>query len=362
MPFRVKFAIGFLLLSIQCFAQRNETDSLESLVRSVSPDTTKVWLLNNLVTSLREKDNNKALRFAQQAKQLAELLSYKKGLAQALENLGWILFRQGDYSKSFQLSTQALRISEDLQDKSAIARCLINIAAINYEQKQYTLAIENFKKAYQVAKMVDDHRTMARSLNNIAFTFLRSARQLDSAYAYARESFAVSKRIGDPYMIGFSTHTLGDIDLESGNAKLALKNFNDCLIIAEQHHINFLKVSSLYRLGRAYKILKQPGKTVAHLHENIDIAKKYGFKDELERSYKLLSETYFDQGDLNKAYEYQSMYLAVHDSLYDQRNSEQMALMQASFESELKETQIELLTKDAALKANEIKSQKVWLY
>src|SRR5687767_4293978 len=106
-----------------CFAQKSEIDSLESLVTSVPSDTNKVWLLNRLVGALREKDNNRALTFAQQAKDLAELLNDKKGLSQALENLGWILYRNADYSKSLDISTQALKVSEEIGDKAAIARC-----------------------------------------------------------------------------------------------------------------------------------------------------------------------------------------------------------------------------------------------
>ena len=63
-----------------------------------------------------------------------------------------------------------------------------------------------------------------------------------------------------------------------------------------------------------------------------------------------------------KAYEYQSRYLQLHDSLYDQRNSEHLAVMQARFEAPLKEAEIELLKKDTQIKQQEINSQKIWMY
>src|SRR4051812_27433849 len=101
MPSRVLLFLLLCLSSFSVFPQKNTSDSLETLVKSVPSDTTKVWLLNKLVSTLRDKDNNKAFTYATQAKDLAELLSYKNGLSLALENLGWVLYRRGDFTKSF---------------------------------------------------------------------------------------------------------------------------------------------------------------------------------------------------------------------------------------------------------------------
>ena len=96
----------FLTVSL-CYAQQHYVDSLENLIKTTPNDTNKVWTLNRLVTALREGDNNKALMYAEQAKALAELLNHQRGLAWALENLGWIFYRKGDDSKAFQLATEA---------------------------------------------------------------------------------------------------------------------------------------------------------------------------------------------------------------------------------------------------------------
>jgi two-component system sensor histidine kinase/response regulator len=361
MPFRVSIFLLLTLLPAISFAQKNEADSLESLVKIVPDDTNKVWLLNKLVFSLRDKDNNRALVFAVQAKDLSELLAYKKGQAQSLENLGWILYRKGDFSKSFEISTQALKISEELQDQQAIARCMINIAAINYEQKLYKAAIENFKKACYVSELIHDNRTVARSLNNISFAFL-GMKEIDSAEVYVSKALKLGELVKDVYMVAFSKRTLGDICLLRENTADALKYFNDCLAVSDLHANTFLKVSTLHRLGKTYYMMGQNDKAIKYLTQNIDIAGQFGFKEELERTYKLISEIYFKKKNINQAFIYQSKFVTLHDSLYNQRNSEQIAIMQTRFDSEIKQAQIELLTKNAELKEEEIKSQGVWMY
>jgi signal transduction histidine kinase len=92
------------------------------------------------------------------------------------------------------------------------------------------------------------------------------------------------------------------------------------------------------------------------------VAKQFGYSDELELALKLASEVYTAKKEVDNAYEYQSRYVRLHDSLFDQRNSQHLALMQAKFESQLKEAEIELLKKDTQIKQHEINTQQVWMY
>lgn len=355
--------IGAFLLSqaLFCYSQKSQIDSLENLIKTTPNDTTKVWLLNRLVTTLREGDNNKALIYGHKAKELAELLNYERGLGWALENLGWLSYRKGDHSAAFQLSTRALEISEKFRDYSAIARCLNSIAAIYYEQKQYDAAIANFNKGLQAARQIDDKLSIARSLNNIAYTMLYVDRE-DSAMIYAERGLRASQEIGSAYLEGFAYRTMGDIDVRNKRINEALEKFWKTLILADKVQNKFLKVSTLHRVGNSFIQLNKPDSALKYLTENIQMTTRFGYNDELEIAFKLMSEAYAQKNSLAKAFEYQSRYVHLHDSLYDQRNSEQVALMQARFESQLKEAEIELLKKDTQIKQQEINSQQIWMY
>ncbi len=212
MILRALTVITLTLLSTISYAQmvRTEVDSLENLVKTVPADTTRVWLLNKLVGSLREYDNRRALRYAQEARELAQVINYTSGLALALEHLGWINYRLGDYSAAFETSTEALRLSEELKDPAAVVRCLNTIAAVNGEQGQFDLSISNFQKAYRVALQAGNAFLMARSLNNVAYTYFRTGR-VDSARHYAKQALDAGERSHNNYVIGFAWRTLGDV-------------------------------------------------------------------------------------------------------------------------------------------------------
>lgn len=351
----------FLFISIVCFSQQSQTDSLENLVKTAPSDTTKVWLLNRLVTNLREGDNNKALIYALQARALAQALNYDRGLGWASENLGWLYYRKGDYSKAFELATEALKISETYHDDSAIARCLNSIAAINYEQKQFGVAITNFRRALQAGNRSHDYTSIARSLNNIAHTMLH-INDLDSAKIYAERAVKASEIASNYYLKGYAYRTLGDIDLKHKDFNAALQKFNQAVLLADKKGNKFLKISTLHRIGNTYFLLNQPDEALKHLLENIQLSKQYGYSDELEVTLKLAADVYASEKSIANAYAYQSEYVHLHDSLYNQRNTEYLALMQTRFESQLKEAEIALLKKDTQLKQQELNSQQVWMY
>jgi two-component system sensor histidine kinase/response regulator len=355
--------ISAFLLSgtLFCYSQQNKIDSLENLVKTTPNDTTKVWLLNRLVTTLREGDNNKALMYGYQAKELAELLNYQRGLAWALENLGWLSYRKGDQSAAFQMSTEALKISESFGDYPAIAKCLNSIAAIYYEQNQYDAALINFNKALLAARRMNNLVLIARSLNNIALTMFQ-LNQNDSALIYAERGLRASQRAGSTYLVGYACRTLGDIDARNNKLHSALEKFRDAILLAERVQNKFLKVSTLHRMGKAYILLNQPDTALRYLLQNIQLASQYGYSDEHEIALRLASEAYALKNAIAKAFEFQSQYVQVHDSLYAQRNSEHLALMQTRFESQLKEAEIELLKKDRQIKQQEINSQQIWMY
>jgi two-component system sensor histidine kinase/response regulator len=362
MPFRV--IIGFCLSIALCnsvLAQQNKIDSLESLIKSLPSDTTRVWLLNTLVTSLREKDNNKALLYAEQAKNLAELLSYEKGLSIALENFGWVLYRRGDYTKSFDVTVQALKVYEQLKDRAGMARCLISVAAINYEQKQYNESIANFRKAFRLGELLNDRKTMARCLNNLAYGYVE-LHKTDSAMHYAEQALLISQQINEDYLTAFAKRTIGDVFLLRRDYEKALENFQACWNLSVKRDNTFLKVSTLHRMGNLNYQTGNYQQALDYLYQNLALAKKFGYKDELEQTYKLITETYKAKKDIPKALAFQTIYLSLHDSLADQRQSDRIALMQTRFNSEMNEAKIELLTKEAQLKEEEIIGQKVWLY
>jgi signal transduction histidine kinase len=342
-------------------AQQHYADSLLQILATSPNDTTKVMLLNDLVLSLRDKDPNAALDYALDASALAKELDFQKGLGSILQNLGWIYYRKGDFTDALENSLEALEINRQFNDSTVVANCLNNIGAIQYERKQFASAISYFKRGYILSRMLNDNAIMSRSLNNISFSYL-ALKQLDSAEYFVRLAIEEGDKARDRFKTGFSDRILGDIYFEKGEYSLALETYLECLNGARQRDQNSLIASTLHRVARAYLKLKQPDKALTYLLENAEKTRKLGYKDELEKTYALLIDAYVQKNDIRRAFESQSQYIAIHDSLFNENNSQQLAQMESRYEDAIKEARIELLTKDKELQEEEIWLQRITIY
>ncbi len=354
------YFLGFLFITffgVQLFAQA----TLEERVKQLPDDTVKVVYIRKLIDSLRERSNRQALHFALLGKQLSEQLQYKRGIAYMLESIGWMHYRNNDFSKALEVTTEALKVAKEAGENSVVAKCLISIAAIYYEQKKFDLAIVNFKDAAAISHKIKDFKTYGRSIGNIGFTFIQLD-QYDSALHYSLRCYRLGKEIHEHYIEGFACRNLGEIALAQHKFEEAIQHYRNGLMLASESKNNYLKISILYRLGRAYNDSKKQEIAIPLLKEAVQIGKQHGYRDDLENSLKALSDSYVQLNNYAAAFGYQKEYMALHDSIVNQKKTEQLIIAQTKFDSELKQAQIELLTKDAAMQQEDYNQQKVLTY
>jgi two-component system, sensor histidine kinase and response regulator len=353
------FVFVFVCMSLATARAQTPFDSLMNLADKAAHDTLRIFFMNEASVAIRETDNEQALNLATQANRKAQQLGYKRGVAMTLANIGWIYYRNGIFSQALDASNQALKIDRELGDKKEIVNSLNNIGAINFEQRRYENSLQSFKEALQLATQQGNRLGISRSLNNIAFCYLRLGK-LDSAKYYTRQ--AQDGNLNDFFRTSFSFRMLGDISFEEKNFGEALKHYETCLTNAMQQNNNFLRVSTQYRIGKALIRLGQIDRAISLLTQNILLAKKFKYPSELESTYLVLSDAYKAKGDLTAAMEYQTRHYQLKDSLSEQRRGAVTQSIQSRYDSEIKNAQIELLTKDAVIKENELRAQRLLMY
>ena len=325
-------------------------------------DTTQVKVLNELSFSLRESDPDMSLQYSSQAYQLSRKLNFKSGMGRAMGNSGWIYYRKGDFVKSLKDSYEALKLSENNNDLEEVARSLNNIGAVSYEQNQYERALEHFKRAFVVSNQIQDTLTAIRSLNNIAYSYLTAGLSIDSAIVYNQQAHEMSLKTNNPYLIAFTYRLNGDIYERKQEYERALVEYTHSVKYSEQAGIHTMRIASMHRIAKVFVALGRNDEAIKILNKNINEANLFGYRDELERSYKIIAQAYKAIGNSAQAYDYLQKHLMLHDSIYNQQNSSKLASMRNHFDTDMKEAQIELLTKESALHQEEITRQRIQLY
>lgn len=348
------FLIVVFLISEVATAQTIESaDSLKRLLNRPD-DSLKVDILNQLVIHLREGDNIEAMHYSMQASDLAQKLNYKRGMAGALGNIGWIYYRRGDFPLALDQTTKSLAISETLNDYDELGRGLNNLASIYVEQKEYDKALTTFLQALAWGVKTKNQYTIGRSYNNIAYVLFLT-NQLDSARHYAEVGMVATQG----YSAGFAWRTLGDIYEKQNKIAAAEKNYLNSIAVADSNNNYTLRVSTAHRLGKMYLSHGQSAKAERVLLANENLCAKFHFRNELVNTYKLLAILYKGNSAFGKAAAYYEKFIALNDSLYNETTARQLAIQEDKYKSQLQESKINFLTKESALKDSQIKTQQI---
>ena len=104
-------------------------------------------MLNKTANKLYRVNNDKALRYTEEARGLANKLGFAKGKAESLRLMGIYYNLKSDYPKAMEYYQKSLNIREDIEDKHGIADCLISIGIILRKNGNYPQALENYQKS-----------------------------------------------------------------------------------------------------------------------------------------------------------------------------------------------------------------------
>jgi adenylate cyclase len=390
------FALILIALCIPGFSQTQQTDSLKSLLKTAREDTLKVNTLIALSGKLLSSDSDDAIRYANEAKALADKIGFKRGQAYALKSIGMVYYKHADYIAALPFWQQSLNTFRSLGDRKGIANMLNNLGAVNFNGGDDEKAIEYYLESLKMAEEIGDTLRIATALVNIGAVYNNKVETYDRALQYYLKALPLSELLKDDDAIGTTSVNIGEIYLAREDYNSALKYFERSLKAYEKSNGNI--PYAMYNIGRVYTHRKEYERAIefqqkayaiavtmkrklemsqaslgladAHMQQgnNIaaiavynraqDIAKEGGFRYVLKAAYEGLAESYNRVSDYKNAYKYQTLYTAIKDTLYNAAMDKRIQAVTLNFDLEKKQVEVNLLTKDKALQDLELERQK----
>ena len=376
------------------FAQNPVADSLARIISNGKDDTAKVNALIQVFKYVRDSAEL-ATEYSLRARDLAQKLGYKKGLAYALKNLGLIQYDQGSYKTTITYWEQSLSIFQSIGDELGEANVLNNIGAFYADQGDDENALKNLLRSLQISEKLGDKVRIAEVLVNIGRTYGVKENTRDKAFHYLLQALPLCEELGKTSLTGIVTVNLGELYLserkvdsslyyfnkslklvmgtpdeaytqmsigkvyiKKGNYQEAINSFNQAIAICKKYDNKLDMASSLIPLGDAYFQTGQLKAAMAIYNEAQDLAIEVGANPQLKDAYLGLALSFAKSGDFPKAYKYQTLFSNIKDTLYKVATAHSVKDLQYSFDIEKKQTQIDLLFKDKALADLDLRRQK----
>lgn len=360
---KIKYILIYFLIvgsQILC-AQQSDTycDSLLEIVKSAKEDTVKIAALNKIGRhSIRLCMYENAIKYAEQAKEIAVKLNNQKDVGNSFNIIGDASWYKGNYVAAFNNYFRALRVFEKTGDKFEIANCNRNIGWIYLNQKEYDKALACFKKTLIFSRELNKKEFVGMICCDIGNLYSET-KNYTKSLEYYQYSLKICTEIGDKHNIGILTNNIGSIYDLRGNYKSALYHYIKGREIAKEGNYILSIAYSNYNIGNIYA--KQGNFEAAsdYFEQSLKLDREIGHKEGIKSVYYSMSELNVKKNDYKKALEYHKLFLSIKDSMLNEQSANQITEMNTRYESTKKEKDIQLLTKDKRLQQAEISRQKL---
>lgn len=254
--------------------------------------------------------------FIYRALSITEKDGLKPMTATLYNDLTWIYKEQSNFLLALEFAQRSQLLYEEMNDQRGIASCHNVRGLIFLLQNKIKESIEEHTKALVIRQKINHLGGISASLYNMSLAY-ETLGMLDKALELQLEALAIDKTIGDKLSLGISYNGLGALYIKLG------------------------KLSEAERaLDEVNLIVKETGSRL------------------LLKNYYINYADYSDaKGDYKTASELRKKHQILSDSLYSESNSMKLAEMQALYQVERKEQEIEMLSKERALQANELALQ-----
>lgn len=389
---------AFILYSAFCVAQQKKIDSLETVLKTAAVDTLKANICNDLSRAYLSKSPDKAESYANTALDLSKKINFKKGEASAYNNIGVINWQKGDYNMAHENFTQALTIFLAMNDKAGAAKCYGNIGLIHRATGDFSLALTYQFKSLKLREELGDEEGMAKNYSAIGNIY-DSQNNHSLTIFYHTKALKLWEKLNNRAGVAGSYINIGNVYWDQKMGSLALFNYLKSLVLYDSLKDDmglstcYLNIGMIYDgqgkytesvnyINKALEIkqrikdnsgvsiayiniaetlmhMKRKAEAMEYLNKALVLCKAINRKEGLKIVYNTMAQISAEQGDFKNAYNYQLLYGEMKDSLYKEGSNKVMAEMQTKYESEKKEKEIALLTKDSQIQSLQLNKSKL---
>jgi two-component system NtrC family sensor kinase len=306
----VTLILFFFLIGRIGFGQnRQVSDSLRHELAITKQDTSRVLILVALAGNYQNVNPDSALRYGQQALNLAKKITFLRGQVRAFNTLGNANRLIGNLPKGLDLIFKGLQIAEENNFTYEAARCYNLLGVIFAANLGDNLKGSDYlRRALAMIKTVPNSKEKwsleEQILRNLGSDNLERNNVDSSAYYFLKASKI--QREANIELTPIHINNLGRIEFLRGNTQKAMEYSHQAIQLCKNTN-NHRSASTVYNtLATYFKNLNQPDSAIYYSKIGLAEAQSIAYKDGILLNSRLLTELY-ESKDIGQAYEYQKI-------------------------------------------------------
>ncbi|MCD6111921.1 MAG: tetratricopeptide repeat protein [Bacteroidales bacterium] len=315
---RIKYVILiiFFLSVNHIYADNNKIDSLEKELKKANTNE-KIKILNLISIEFQEDSPDKAIKYAQEALNIAIEKKDTSKIANSLLNIGIGYYYKKNYNLSKNNLLKSLELFESQNEiNTGFIKNNLYLGRINKKTDNYEKALAYFKKSLELSKKINNEKYTIRSLNIIGI-INEDLSNYKEAFNYFKQAYDKSKKINNKNLISVSANSLGRIYDAWTNYEKALKYYFESLKIEEELGSKEGISAALNNIGIIYDDWKDYDKALEYYNKSLKLNIEENDKSGIATSYNNIAVVYYHLNDTAKELEYFKKALKLETELND---------------------------------------------
>ena len=391
------YALFLLVLPTGLFAQQSQLDSLEELLQSNIPDTNKIQIYRTVIWAYTRPNPEKSLQLTRELEAIGEKHNHIKAkmlayyyfgsnyknqgkyplsldyfqryhdyyssmndtiqLANVLYQLGVVYRYMGDYPKAFECFNECIEFDEILGRMSSMATTVSVRAGLFRSLNQLDRALSDQLLSLEIFRSENDRSGEGGALMNIGNVY-GDMRENEKALIYYDSSEVIARELNDEYYIAFLYENKANVFTNIGAIEEAMDNYQKSLVLCQklQRTENIVKLQN--KIAILHNLDNHPETALQLATEALKGAEENQILPEKRQALKIISDSHKQLGNYEEALNSFALFSDVKDSLLNKDITEQLAHMDARFETSKKEGEIERLSMEQELSSIKLSQQR----
>jgi len=310
--------------------------------------------------SQEQKFYNQTIANYSKAIQLFNDVGYSIGEILVYNKIGQSYYSLDDFSNASIYYFRALELAEKMKDEQQIGNSYINISNVLNAEQEYNNAIVYLRKSLSIFEISANQYNIGVCYNNIAANYIYQD-SLDLALNYLGKALQIYIKLGDNKGQAACYLNMGIVSSKNEALEQSIVYFNSSLRIAEILNDQFRIANCLANMTIVFlkkqdyikvKELSKRGLTIANDIKALSIQRIF---------YENLSSTFDSLQDYKNAYYNYKLLKQVDDSLFNAEKQKQVFELEAKYQGEKKENDINRLTEENSIKAIQLEKNRNFL-
>ncbi len=235
------------------------------------------------------------------------------------------------------LNTALAMVPANNSDLDMVSSLYNNFGMLYSDEREYKKAAEYFEKAIEYGKSSKVPAGTLPMLNNLGVLYMWMG-NYEKSLEYFKTTAALLPAYDQPWATANNLQNQGNVLTLMGKPKEGLVKYEQSMALFEKLQ-EAHKIASLHRLkAEAYRLLGDYRKAEQEALLCLKWDQDEGSGELVKESYQELYKIYGATHQYDKAFDYQSKYLAIVDSLNSAERKVQFGLLEKNFELEQQET------------------------